>query len=131
MKKKRIIVLCTVVAAIIFIPSMVYAQVGGVNIQHVAAKQRTPSKYVLTAELVNDSGEDKEVILRGQITFYDKAAPKGDLPVTSVRKDVSVVLRKYETRNFETLLIIEGTPPVGSLRMEPSLRIRRSREWNY
>lgn len=104
---------------------------GEIAIENVAVERKTSSQYVLSATVINQSPEPREVILRAQISFYDKAAPKGDLPVAVLRKDVTVVLRKEENRRLAVDLVEEGPKEKGSIRLEPSLRIRRQRPWSY
>lgn len=102
-------------------------QISDVSIETKAALRQ----YVLHGTVKNHSAEPREVILRGQIVFYDKAVPKGDLPVMILRKDMTLVLRASEARTANIDLLNEGAVPKGSLRLVPSLRTRRSRPWNY
>jgi hypothetical protein len=105
--------------------------VGEIRITNVAARQKTPGKFILTANVANSTGEPREVVFRAQLTFYDKTSPPGDLPATVVQKDFTIILKAGQERSLEVPIILEGKLPPGSLRMEPSLRIRRQREWMY
>ena len=104
---------------------------GEIVIEGVSAEQRTPTKYLVVGKVRNRTQESREVILRAQVVFYDKAAPKGDVPAANVWKDVTLVIWPNENRKIEIPLILEGGKPAGSLRMEPGLRLRRQREWMY
>ena len=113
----------------LFFASALYA--GDVHVDKIRYEEKKANFYVLSGTLTNDGGSPREAVVRGQLTFYDKASPKGDVPVAVVRKDITVVLRTGEIRNLEIPLYNEGRMPAGSFRAEPMLRIRREREWNY
>ena len=102
-----------------------------VRIEGVGFEAKSPSHYVVRGTVSNETAESRDLILRAQMTFYDKAAPRGDVPAAVLRKDIAIVLKAGETRALEIPMIEEGTHPKGSFRVEPSIRIRRSREWNY
>ena len=102
-----------------------------IQVEAVRVDDQSPSKYILKGTLVNCTIDSREVIYLAQISFYEKAAPSGDLPASILRKNGSVVLRPGERRDVAVDFVSESTPPKGSIRLEPSLRIRRQREWNY
>ena len=115
---------------IFFAASPLFAA-GEIQIQNVSVEAQSASRYVLNGTVENTTPETREVILRGQVAFYEKASPEGDLPVAILRKDVSMVLKSKESRLLHIILLNEGTAPKGSLRLQPILRIRRQRPWNY
>ncbi len=103
-------------------------QISVVNIEY---SQTSSDKFLLIGTLQNLTPEPREVILRGQLVFYDTASPKGDLPLFILRKDMTVILRGGESLPVEIPIINEGKIPRGSFRIEPMLRVRRQRLWNY
>ena len=110
--------------------SKVFA-VNDIQIENVSVDSTSQGHYLLKATVINAFPEASEVVLRAQIVFYDKSAPKGDLPVMILRKDMTLVLKQGENREAQFQLLNEGTYPPGSLRMEYQCRVRRQREWKY
>ena len=100
-------------------------------VSNVAYSQTAPGKFLVTGNIQNPTPEPREVVARGLLTFYDQTPPKGDVPLFSLRKDTTMVLAAGETRALEVLLINEGGMPRGALRVEPVIRVRRQRIWNY
>ncbi len=123
---------CFLLLATCLLPPVSISAADEIQIENVLIDAKSPLRhYELSAAAANSSEAPRDVILRGQIAFYDKAAPQGDVPVMILRKDMNVVLRAKESRTVRFDLLNEGAVPVGSLRLEPSVRIRRNREWNY
>ena len=104
---------------------------GEIKIEGVTVENQSPSRYVLSGSVTNASEETREVVLRGQIVFYERGTPEGDLPIAVLRKDITQVLTPWETRGLKILLLNEGAVPKTALRTKPVLRIRRQRVWNY
>ncbi len=104
---------------------------GEIQVESVRIETQSPGNYWLVGTVRNTTSEAREVTLRAQIVFFDRAAPEGDLPVALLRKDRTEILRAGEAREVRVTLLNEGTPPRGDLRLEPLLRIRRQRLWNY
>lgn len=102
-----------------------------IDIHDVEAELLGPGKYLVRGSIFNGSDTPREITLRAQVTLYDRTSPKGDKPVSIIRKDFIIVLRTEETRELKISLLNEGTLPKGALRIEPMLRIRREREWMY
>ncbi len=100
-------------------------------IQNITASQSAADKYMVAGKVTNQSKEPRELVLRGQLTFYDRTAPKGDKPVMILRRDVTKVFKPGQTRRVKIPLIDEGATEKTSVRYEPMLRIRRNRIWNY
>ena len=115
---------------VLFFPITLFA-VGEILIENVQAKRLEHDRWEATALVMNVTEEPREVVLRGQITFYDQTAPKGDLPVSILRKDLTLILKPDEVRPVKIHFIDEGGAPKGSLRLEPFFRIRRQRVWSY
>ena len=133
LKRLRSFSLLTFFAAALFfvlnIPSL-FAY-GEVAIGDISAESRTPNRYVLHGTVTNVVGDPREVILRAQIAFYDRTAPAGDLPLSVLRKDLTLILKSGESRKVTISMFREGTSMKGAIRMVPSIRVRRQREWNY
>ncbi len=102
---------------------------GEVSVDNVSLQQTQPFQYKVTGKVVNATEEPREVVLRAQAVFYDETAPKGDLPIRVLRKDITLVLRASETREVQAVLFEEGRLPDVRFRVEPELRIRRQRLW--
>ncbi|MCI0597439.1 MAG: hypothetical protein L0Z48_13015, partial [candidate division Zixibacteria bacterium] len=100
-----------------------------INVEGVRATVISPARYELTGNVTNTSEDAREVTLRAQITFYDRTAPKGDLPLDYLRKDITEVLRPGENRAVRVVLLRSGAPLHDAVRLEPFLRIRRQRVW--
>ena len=126
---------CHLLPAILFscylFPASFLLATENITLDSVRVLEQSAGHFQLTANVANTTSETREVILRGQITFYDRAVPAGDVPVMILHKTVALVLKNGESRAIDMTLLNEGTWPKGSLRMEPSMRIRREREWNY
>lgn len=101
-----------------------------VHVSDVMLKESTDKRYIIEGRLTNMTDQSRDVIFRTQLTLYDKTAPKGDLPVSILRRDKNIVLKAWESRKVEIVFVSENQLR-GSLRLEPSIRIRRQREWNY
>ncbi len=102
-----------------------------IGVSNVSYSENAPGTFSVKGTLQNPTPEPREVVMRGQLTFYDQTAPKGDLPLFSLRKDTTLVLKPNESREVEVSLINEGAVPRGALRIESMIRIRRQRIWNY
>lgn len=102
-----------------------------IHISDVTVKESTDKRFVVEGRLTNMTEESRDVIFRAQLFFYDKTAPKGDLPVSILRRDKNIVLKPWESRKVNEVFVSEAKSPRGSLRLEPLMRIRRQREWNY
>ena len=102
-----------------------------IDVSNVGYAESAPGKFLVTGNLQNPTRETREIVVRGLLTFYDKTAPKGDVPIFVLRKDVTIILKAGEGRSVEISLINEGGMPRGALRIEPVLRVRRQRIWNY
>lgn len=104
---------------------------GEINLSAPALEQEPPDHYYVLGSATNTTGKTREVILRAQVLFYDKAVPKGDLPVIVLRKDVTLILKPQEKRELRIPILKEGFLPRLDLRVESQLRLRRQRVWNY
>lgn len=100
-------------------------------IQNVVVTKKADDKYMIAGKVTNKSAEPRELVFRGQLTFYDRTAPEGDKPVMILRRDVTKVIKAGQTRSVRIPLIDEGATEMTSLRAEPMLRVRRNRVWNY
>ncbi len=105
--------------------------VGEIRIEDVFVKTDPPDRYTVGATVSNQTDKPREVTLRAQIFFFEKASPKTDKPAMILRKDLTLVLRKNESRKIRVRLLNEGTLPKERLRLEPEIRIRRQREWHH
>lgn len=126
---KRHFCILTLWGLTFFLP--VAAAMGEIQIDSLAVQEYPPHHYDVSAMMNNKTAETREVVLRAQLFFFEQAAPPGDLPVMILRKDETVVLKAGKRRSITVKLIHEGKLPKGSLRMEPEIRIRRQRVWNY
>jgi hypothetical protein len=102
-----------------------------VQVEKLTLKKDPPDRYEISATVHNKSKERREVVLRAQVFFYDETSPAGDIPVMILRKDETVYLNRGEGRRIEFRLINEGTLPKVRMRLEPEVRIRRQRVWQY
>ena len=102
-----------------------------ISVSSVAYSEKAPGKFLVTGTLQNPSPEAREVVVRGQLTFYDQSVPPGDIPLFILRKDTTLILKPSGSQSVEVPLINEGGLPRGALRIEPMLRVRRQRVWNY
>ncbi len=118
-------------AAFFFLGQPLSFSVEEIWIRNVNWEPKGAGKFFLGAEVTNMTSEPREAILRAQLSFYDKASPHGDVPLSILRKDTTIILKAYEKRRLELILIDEGSPLQAELRIEPSLRLRRQRVWNY
>lgn len=105
--------------------------VSQISVSNISYSETEPGKFLLSGDLQNPTQEPREVVIRGLLTVYDQTAPKGDLPLFALRKDMTLILRSGEGRTVEIPLINEGGTPRGALRIEPLIRVRRQRVWNY
>ena len=105
--------------------------VSQINVNNVSYSQTAPGKFVVTGDVQNPTPEPREIVVRGLLSFYDQSVAKGDAPLFSLRKDTTIVLAPSENRTIEIQLINEGKMPRLALRIEPVLRVRRQRVWNY
>ena len=110
--------------------SSLYAE-GEITLQDIHLQEKAADRYSLEGKAVNTTEEPREVILRGIISFFDRSAPPGDIPVMSLQKDVTIILKSHEERDLSFEMINEGAKPQGALRTEPLIRIRRERVWKY
>lgn len=104
---------------------------GEINILDVKVLEKPPFQYKVQGTVVNETDHAREVVLRAEVVMYDETAPKGDLPVRVLRKDMTVILKAAEKRNVELTLIQEGRMPDVRFRVEPILRMRRQRLWIF
>lgn len=104
---------------------------GEIAITDLQAERIENSRYHLKAQIMNTSSETREIVLRSQIEIFDQNAPRGDLPLSILRKDKNWVLKPGESRVLEEDFLAQGTALKGALRIEPKLRVRRNRIWNY
>ena len=114
----------------LFMPTPGFA-IDEVTVKDYAVQNESLGRYEVTATLCNRTRDSREVTLRAQIFFFEKASPKGDKPAMILRKDETVVLFPEETRKITVPLLNEGSFPKARLRVEPEVRIRRQRVWNY
>lgn len=128
--RAKIIILLLIFAGSLGISSSVQAA-EEIRISETAVKELSADKFLVSAVLRNAYKSTREVTLRAQIFFFEKASPKGDKPAMILRKDETIVLRPQEVRKIHVKLINEGTRPKARLRLEPEVRLRREREWNY
>lgn len=119
------------IIAALFLSTPLLLAAGEIQIESISMEEKSVHHYVLTGQVINSSASPRDVILRAQVSFYDRAAPKGDLPVMVLRKDMNIVLRAGESRKVEATFLNEGDAPRGAVRAEPALRIRRQRPWSY
>ena len=127
---RRPIFLISLFLAALFFPRPAQA-VGEIKIEKVGLRTFSPDHYFVTGQVSNTTQDSREVVLRAQVLFYEKGSPKGDIPAMILRKDRTLVLRPLETRKVKTRLLNEGDLPRSELRLEPVLRVRRQRPWNY
>ena len=104
---------------------------GEVEVKAVSYQENKAGHYLVQCEIANTTDEAREVILRAAIHIYEKASPKGDLPLMVLRKDSTIVLRPQETRALQIPILNEGDYPRGSFRTEATVRIHRQRPWSY
>ena len=104
---------------------------GEISILNVHIQETPPFQYIVRGTVVNETAQEREVVLRAQAVMYDQTAPKGDLPIRVLRKDKTLILRPSEKREVEMTLIHEGRMPDVRFRVEPVLRIRRQRPWLF
>ena len=104
---------------------------GEVEISNVAYTDVAADRFDVAGTLTNSSSETREVVVRAQMTLYDRAAPRGDKPIAVIQKDTTHILKASETRDIRVRLINEGSPIRESIRKEPMMRIRRNRVWHY
>jgi hypothetical protein len=104
---------------------------GEINLSAPMLEQEPPDHYYVLGSVTNTTDKTREVILRAQVLFYDKAVPKGDLPVIVLRKDMTLILKPREKKELRIPILKEGFLPRLDLRVEPQLRLRRQRVWNY
>ncbi len=102
-----------------------------IRIENVAADEKPPYGYWLRGSVSNQTDNPREVILRAQVAIFDKNSPPGDLPVRILRKDITIILKPREAKNAEVEFFNKGVLPKTDLRIEPLLRLRRQRIWNY
>jgi hypothetical protein len=102
-----------------------------IQIESIVSRRVSFDRYLITARLINATNEPREVTLHAQLSFYDKTAPIGDRPVMIIRKELSVVLKKKQTKKFRVSLINEGVQPKAPMRFEPILRVQRQKVWNH
>ena len=119
-----------VAASFIFLSAPLFG-LGEISILDVKVQEKPPFQYKVHGTVVNETAQDREVVLRAQVVLYDLTAPKGDLPVRVLRKDITVILKASEKRNVEMTLIHEGRMPDVRFRIEPLLRMRRQRLWIF
>ncbi len=105
--------------------------VGEIAISDIQAEQIENGRYHLKAQITNTTSETREIVLRSQIEIFDQNAPRGDLPVSILRKDKNWVLKPGESRALDDDFLAQGVPLKGEMRIEPLVRIRRNRVWNY
>lgn len=105
--------------------------IGEIQITFNGMDEPAPGRYVLEALVKNRTDLPREIILRGQITFYDKAAAPGDVPLQILRKDITIILKSGESRSVKMGLLNEGSFPRGEIRVEPFVRLRRQKPWTY
>lgn len=118
--------------ALFFLSTLLFGENSGqIQITNISAREVSEGHYVLEGLVSNKTTNPKELVLRAQITFYDRTAPRGDLPLAVLRKDITIILKSGEERSLQIPLINEGKRWHGAVRLEPFLRIRRQRAWNY
>ena len=102
-----------------------------VTIDSAGYFQKTPLHYQLNGVVTNMGGNTLEVVLRGELVFYDAGVRKGDIPLRVLRKDITVIIKPGQ--NYPVLIdfFMEGKLPRASVRIEPVLRARRERVWLY
>ena len=105
--------------------------VSQINVNNVAYVQTAPGKFTLSGNIQNPTSEPREIVVRGILSFYDQSVRKGDVPLFTLRKDTTIVLTSSESRLLEIPLMNEGEMPRGAVRIEPVIRVRRQRIWNY
>ncbi len=123
-----VFILCFVFS---FLGSRGLSAAGEINLSAPTLEQEPPDHYYVLGEVTNTTDKTREVILRAQVVFYDKAVPKGDLPVMVLRKDMTLILKSKEHKELRIPILKEGFLPRLDLRVEPELRLRRQRIWNY
>lgn len=116
--------------AFCLIPSLVFA-LNEIQIEQVAVQNQSADRYEVSAIIQNQTTDPREVTVRAQIFFFEKASPKGQKPAMILRKDETMVLNPSESRQVIVRLLNEGTFPKERLRIEPEVRVRRQRIWNY
>ncbi len=102
-----------------------------IQIENIAYAPKTADHFIVSWEGVNATTEKREIIFRAQLLFFETGSPKGDLPAMILRKDMTAILRPGERRALEAVLRNEGTSLKGSLRLEPTVRVKQNREWYY
>ena len=104
---------------------------GEIQIQGTRYVERTSDRYFLEGLIENTTEDPREVVVRAQLSFFERGVPAGDVPVFILRKDLTLILKPGEGREMKIPLVDEGTRPKTALRIEPMLRVRRQREWVY
>lgn len=119
--------------AAVFLMSAPLFGAGEISVVNVCLQDKPPFQYIVRGTVVNETAQDREVVLRAQVVMYDQTAPQGDLPVRVLRKDKTIILKASESREVEMKVIQEGRMPDVRFRAEPVLRVRRQRLWivNY
>ena len=102
-----------------------------VSIVNVKIQEQSYDRYIVSATIANKTAEPREATLRAQVFFFDKVSPYGDKPLSVLRKDATIVLKARESRKVRVLLIDEGSVAKQRVRLEPEIRLRRQRVWNY
>ena len=103
-----------------------------IKIDNVAVEKQSSTDYVISGVVSNTSDLAREIVLRVQLSFYERVSPPGDLPAAILRKDMTLVLKPAENRTLRISLYNEGSMILPTAyRLEPILRIRRQRPWNY
>lgn len=125
--------ICAFFIAAVFLISAPLFGAGEISVVNVHLQDKPPFQYIVRGTVVNETAQDREVVLRAQVVMYDQTAPQGDLPVRVLRKDKTIILKASESREVEMKVIQEGRMPDVRFRAEPVLRVRRQRLWivNY
>lgn len=105
--------------------------VGEVMIEQVQVREKAPQRFEIQANVINTTKEAREVTLRAQVEVFDRMVPRGDQPLNVFRRDRNLILKPGETRPLRFQFVGEGVPPKTATRVEPTVRIRRQRVWNY
>ena len=114
-----------------FFQTLAFASASVLKISEVSAERESPSIHWIHASLENTATESMETTLRFRLAFYDRNSPEGDIPVNVLRKDQTIVLKPNEIRKMDVKFLEEGASPLIPVRIEPTVRIRREREWKY
>ncbi len=104
---------------------------GEILIKNISLEELPPFQYKVKGLVSNNTGQAREVVLRGEVVVYDRSAPKGDVPVRVLRRDSTIVLKAREKRIVTLDFLLEGRMPDVPLRNQPVLRVRRQKPWNY